>query len=416
MLNRAVAVVILMSIIHAKAQVRQVRLAGSQKPLLASELAVSPDGKQLIFKRMEKQWEAQPVLFQVNLLSDSTCSEPELLPAFSQKDSKGKYLFRAGTPFITYDGKQIYYEYDPKSDEAPSREKGIWVYDITANQHKQVIQNEYASSPSISPDKTTLYFENSGRIFLAKKDAKGNWGKPTPLPPPVNPENPDEMNVFPKILDDGKTLIFSSNRQGGAGGWDLYATTLQANGKWTVPVNLDSLNSAADESWCSISQNRVLYFVRWRRLGEGKINHSEVFCVHLPAKMDFSGLSIYNGGIYDNLTGEPLQLGDLTFESNSAELNSAAYATLDRLAKLLINKPAIKVEIGAHTDDRGDEESNLQLSQKRADSVVRYLLDAGVPSRQMRAKGYGESVPKVPNTSESNRRKNRRVEFKLLIE
>lgn len=396
-------------------QVRQLKIARTQQVLAASELAVSPDGKYLIFKRMDRHWESQPVLFRVELLSDSTCSEPELMPVFSQKDSKGKYLFRAGTPFITYDGKQIYYEYDPKSDEAPSRDKGIWVYDIAANQHREVIKSDLASSPSVSPDGKSLYFEMNGKIFVAKKDAKGVWGKPVPLPPPVNPANPDEMNVFPKILEDGKTLIFSSNRSGNFGGWDLYAVTLQPNGKWTFPVSLDSLNTAADESWCSITRNRLLYFVRWRRLGDGRINQSEVFTVRLPAKMDFSGLSIYGRGVYDNITGEPFQLGELTFASNSAELNTAAKKNLEKLAKLLIGKPGVILEIGAHTDDLGDEETNLQLSQRRAESVVAYLLDLGVPSKQLQPKGYGESSPKVPNTSEANRKKNRRVEFKLIV-
>jgi len=400
----------------ARAQIRQVKIARSLKPLLASELAISPDGKYLIFKRMDRQWESQPVLFRVEILSDSTCSEPELIPVFSQKDTKGRYLFRAGTPFITYDGKQIYYEYDPKSDEAPSRDKGIWVYDITSNQHKEIIKNDLASSPSVSPDGKNLYFENNGRIFVIKKDANGLWGKPVPLPPPINPENPDEMNVFPKILDDGKTLLFSSNRSGSIGGWDLYAATLQANGKWTFPVSLDSINSHADESWSSISKNRTLYFVRWRRLGDGKVNQSEVFNVQLPTKMDFSGLSIYNGNIYDNITGEPFQLGELTFDRNSAVLNPAAKKVLEQLAQLLIAKPKIILEIGAHTDDLGNDEVNLQLSQQRAESVVAYLLDAGVPSRQLRPKGYGESSPKVPNNSEKNRKKNRRVEFRLIAD
>ncbi|WP_448518326.1 OmpA family protein [Rhodoflexus sp.] len=399
-----------------QAQIRQLKIATSLKPLAASEVAVSPDKKYLIFKRMDKQWESQPVLFRTELLSDSTCSEPELIPAFSKKDTKGKYIFRPGTPFITYDGKQIYYEYDPKSDEAPSRDKGIWVYDIATDKHEEVIKSDWGSSPSVSPDGRTIYFESNGKIFVAKKDAKGAWGKPSPLPAPINSENPDEMNLFPKILEDGKTLVFSSNRSGSSGGWDLYAATLQMNGKWSFPVSLDSLNSNADESWSSISKDRTLYFVRWRRLGDGKVNQSEVFSVRLPAKIDFTGLSLYNGHIYDNLTGVPFQLGEFTFASNSSELSPNAYKTLEKLAKLLLVKPNIIVEIGAHTDDRGDEEMNLQLSQQRAESVVRYLLDAGVPSKQLKPKGYGESSPVVPNTTDLNRKKNRRVEFKLVVQ
>ncbi len=72
------------------------------------------------------------------------------------------------------------------------------------------------------------------------------------------------------------------------------------------------------------------------------------------------------------------------------------------------------VEISAHTDDKGSDEYNTKLSQHRAESVVRFLTLKGINKDRMLAKGYGESVPSVPNDSDDNRAKNRRVEFKIL--
>ncbi len=79
---------------------------------------------------------------------------------------------------------------------------------------------------------------------------------------------------------------------------------------------------------------------------------------------------------------------------------------------VLLNKnPQRKIEVGGHTDDLGDDVLNMNLSQKRADAVKRYLVSAGLAENRIIAKGYGETSPTVPNDSESNRAKNRRTEF-----
>ena len=76
--------------------------------------------------------------------------------------------------------------------------------------------------------------------------------------------------------------------------------------------------------------------------------------------------------------------------------------------------PKLKVEIAAHTDDVGSDSYNLSLSDKRAQSVVDYLIDNQIPMNRFVAKGYGESQPIVANDSEENKAKNRRVELKVL--
>lgn len=109
-----------------------------------------------------------------------------------------------------------------------------------------------------------------------------------------------------------------------------------------------------------------------------------------------------------------LELNDITFETNSDELNTESYTELDRVVKLMNDNPLIKIEISAHTDDVGSEMYNNRLSEKRAQSVVSYLVEKGVNSLQLIAKGYGESKPLVPNDSEENMERNRRVELKVV--
>ena len=75
----------------------------------------------------------------------------------------------------------------------------------------------------------------------------------------------------------------------------------------------------------------------------------------------------------------------------------------------------MNIELTGHTDDVGDDASNLSLSQRRAVAVKAYLVKNGVAETRVQAKGYGETQPQVPNDSDINRAKNRRTEF-LVVE
>jgi len=109
-----------------------------------------------------------------------------------------------------------------------------------------------------------------------------------------------------------------------------------------------------------------------------------------------------------------LVLKDINFESNSSKLTDISYTELERVVKLLLENPTLKVEIAAHTDDIGSDTYNLVLSQKRAQSVVEFLRQNNISVQRFVAQGYGEKVAKVPNVSEENRLINRRVELKII--
>lgn len=109
-----------------------------------------------------------------------------------------------------------------------------------------------------------------------------------------------------------------------------------------------------------------------------------------------------------------IQLKNIQFEHNSADLQESSFAELDRVVSLMIDNPMIKIEISAHTDDKGSDNYNNKLSNKRAYSVVNYLINKGVIINRLVAKGYGESSPLVENSSDENRALNRRVELKVI--
>ena len=103
------------------------------------------------------------------------------------------------------------------------------------------------------------------------------------------------------------------------------------------------------------------------------------------------------------------------FDFDSDHLRKESTAELLQAVEFLRENPELRVEIQGHTDDKGSEEYNLELSKRRAEAVKRFLQDHGINPSRLLAKGYGETMPRFPNTSEENRAKNRRVEFKILV-
>jgi len=109
-------------------------------------------------------------------------------------------------------------------------------------------------------------------------------------------------------------------------------------------------------------------------------------------------------------------LDDVHFETNKAKLLSSSYAVLNQLVEIMQIKPNMRVEIGGHTDNVGEEKSNLVLSQKRAEAVVNYLVGKGIERSRLVSKGYGEQFPIADNQTASGRQQNRRTEALILSE
>jgi outer membrane protein OmpA-like peptidoglycan-associated protein len=108
--------------------------------------------------------------------------------------------------------------------------------------------------------------------------------------------------------------------------------------------------------------------------------------------------------------GLVLTLGDTLFATGKAELKSGATANLDRLGNFLSEYPERTAVIEGFTDSMGSEEYNRELSQRRAESVKRYLVERGVESNRLSSAGRGESAPVADNESAAGRQQNRRVE------
>lgn len=108
------------------------------------------------------------------------------------------------------------------------------------------------------------------------------------------------------------------------------------------------------------------------------------------------------------------ELRGVHFELDKDRLLIDSQYLLDRVARSLINEPGVKIMVAGHTCDLGSDRYNEKLSQARAESVRKYLVGKGVSGDSLAAKGYGEKQPVKPNSSETNREYNRRVELRIL--
>ena len=168
--------------------------------------------------------------------------------------------------------------------------------------------------PSISADETTLYFmrcdkmdQNKAdgcKLFYSKKNPGGQWGEPVELPANINTGN----SQTPRIMADGETLIFSSNKMANSkGGMDLYLTRL-ANGKWSDPVAMDFVNTEKDDQFVSVAAlGRYLL-----KEAPGPRKNSEIVEFLIPQELRPKGMMKVEGKITVAANGPTAAYIDIT--------------------------------------------------------------------------------------------------------
>ncbi len=494
----------------------------------------------------------------------------------------GKENDLIGGPSISYDGKTLFFF---ASFEGGKGDMDIYYstwngtdWSEPKTLEETVNTKAYEGFPSVSADGKSLYFIRDSfskrkdkalcySIWLSKKQEDGSWGIAEKLPAPIN----GDCEKSPRIMADNRTLIFSSIRKDGMGGFDLYQSFQEDDGSWATPINLEYINTEEDDQFASVSAaGDLMYYYtsgdiytvtipdKYRKYKlvtvDGKVidavtkqpiatkitsksnnNKEKIISTIVDANGLFSmiyrvgskyelstsllndyfpyrgfmdmttaketdnieknielipkkipyqfqlldketkailkdpkvkvmdvetkqllevkvekdvatvtveigkaykfaanalGYAFFSRGFKpdtsdvfkDRLKKVPLavlkkdavvQLQDITFETGKADLKPDSNEELDRLVSLLEGNQTIKVEISAHTDDTGNDDSNLKLSEKRAKTVVDYLTGKGIKADRMTAKGYGETQPLTANDTDENKAKNRRVQFKI---
>jgi transforming growth factor-beta-induced protein len=148
------------------------------------------------------------------------------------------------------------------------------------------------------------------------------------------------------------------------------------------------------------------------RVAEADVNGVPIADQPAPSVIALDGVLVPPGFVLADVN-DILDLAPITFEVASAVITAGGETELDRAADYLIANP-VAVEVGGHTDADGSDEANLDLSERRAQAVVDYLISAGVDPGLLTAVGYGETLPIADNETDEGRAQNRRIEFSIL--
>ena len=292
------------------------------------------------------------------------------------------------------------------------------------------------NSPFLAADGKTLYFSSTGHPGMGGADIfytvfeNGKWSTPKNLGRPVNSKGND-TNF--SISASGQAYMASSRLD--EENYDIF--------KVELPDELKPKPTIIVQGVVSNSENNdplsALVLIEDLNSGEliatNKSNEETgEYLVVLPAGRDYSvsanahGFFFYSQSFelpkdaaYAEITNdiplEPIKKGtkvvlnNIFFEVGKAELKPISYVELNKAVTLMKENKTMVIEVGGHTDSQGADANNLSLSQRRAQSVVDYMVLAGIERERLIAKGYGETVPIADNNTAEGRAKNRRTEF-----
>jgi outer membrane protein OmpA-like peptidoglycan-associated protein len=311
-------------------------------------------------------------------------------------------------------------------------------------------------------------------VFKTVKMGNGTWSQPQNLRAPINSGADDFSFVVDEKNQNGalQNGFFTSNRKGGQGGDDIYAfkkitlpplpvDTIKKNtsenpksityklllegyvlekiyaqsdnpnskvvARKGIPNSVIAINIGKEtkkivsneEGFFSLEalENTDYQFVASK---ENYLNNSTTFSTKGIAKdannptQKFE-VEIVLDKIYKN---KEITLENIYYDYDKWDIRNDAQPTLNQLAQTLVENPSIKIQLNSHTDCRGNDQYNEELSQRRAQAAVDYLISKGIASNRLTAKGYGETAPAVlcqcNKCSEDEHQANRRTTFKIV--
>lgn len=368
--------------------------------------------------------------------------------------SLGPYINTAdgweGQPSLSADGNTLYFTAMRRTTRdndifiSKRQADGTWGIAVPFNEVNTAGKDK---SPFIHQDNETFYFVSSSTderrgaggldIFYIRKQADGSWTQPKNIGVPINSSG-DELGLF--VSAEGSIAYFSSRYQGDWGiyGFDLYLearpeSVVVVKGKLVDDAGEPITDAAVEVSYedgetqsfkVNGDDGRYAAVVKTNKDSDVALTVKKENTAYTSTYIPKEKIEEVNQRKTVKITtkdlvtkplklGEEYEIADITYSTNSAELSAKSKLILKQFAHYLKANPTLAVEIGGHTDNVGDDNENLKLSEARAQGVKDFLISCGVEKKRLSAKGYGETQPKLENSSDENRAQNRRTVFRI---
>jgi outer membrane protein OmpA-like peptidoglycan-associated protein len=349
-------------------------------------------------------------------------------------------------PSISADGRTLFFSSNRPGGSGGKdiwfsrlNDKNMWTNPV--NMGKTINTEGDEMSPFIHFDGRSLYFASDGRIgmggfdmYLTRMNTDSTWTEPVNLGFPINTIN-DEMGLV--IESGGEKAYFSSIRDK-QNGKDIFYFYLYESVRPNPVSYLKGKVYDKQTGGVLKADYELINLTTGKVIAKNVTDSKGVFLVCLPSGFNY-GINVnktgylfysenfmlkgqhsvaepYNKKIYLNpvKVGEKMQLSNVFYEIGSWELKNESISELDHLANLLSEHKDIIIEIGGYTDSTGLSEQNIVLSEKRALSVVNYLINKGISADRLLHKGYGNASPVGSNETVEGRKLNRRTEVKIV--
>ena len=372
----------------------------------------------------------------------------------SQKDADGKWSapipfpynninkYSLGDPFISKDGKILYF-----SANFPGGKGGLDLYTCFRTEsggwgkpiNLEEFNTEGDERTPFFDGEQTFYFSSDGWIGMGGLDIfksernGGKMSKPVNLGYPVNsPQDDFAYNSYSPLMG-----YFSSNRLSGTGSDDIYSFSIKeiewlllngiAYNKRTGAPMANTIVTLVKSDGTSLQTETAAdgaYQFRVNKESDYKLKGDKTQYLSDSAQLSTKGIGstakLKQDLFLDTiLLNKGIKLENIYYDFDKADIRPDAAVELDKLVKLLTDNPTVWIELGSHTDSRGNDKYNQQLSQKRAEAAVQYIIDHGIGRNRITAKGYGESqlvngCANGVNCDEAMHQANRRTEFKIV--
>ena len=302
-------------------------------------------------------------------------------------------------------------------------------------------------TPFLHPDGKTLYFSSGGHnaiggvdVFKTERLSDTDWtqwSKPVNLGKQIN-THIDDWGY--KITTDGQYAYYAASVSSGRGSADVFRVRLPevyrpdpvATIRGTI-TNTDGKPLDANLVYENLSNQQTVgklrsdpetgkYFIaiplgkNYGYTAEKQDYYPVSRNVDLTKRTTAldTVIDIQLVSIEQIKSGQSITINNVFFDFDQSTLKPASKSELTRLAQFMDDNPALVIEVGGHTDNKGTAAYNTKLSKERAESVRQFLINKGIVAQRLKARGYGFEQPVATNDTPEGRAQNRRVEFRVL--